>query len=335
MRTFSARASLRLGAILVTAAFAACGGGGVDTTPLAAPPSQSGTTSTSTNTSLPPASSGGVTASVVFPPTSSTTTITETVSNHTFGGIPVLSAATRAAQGSRSPLAAVLPFPVLYVQFVSSSSVTLDGTPGVTFTVASVPAGTTYFLAEYNGTAWTYPVGNAGTVSGTSVSFPVSTTNQGLTISPAAPIEVALYSITGPALTPTTLTFDAGNPTSAPFTVTEPGATAAFTAAISCATASPVPEPSGSSLPASEVRPQIVQATPSPGPTFVAQLGATSATPANGVATFTVSSGTYPGTCSVVVTDAQSASSTATVNVDAAAVGIYSTARNAAQGGAR
>jgi hypothetical protein len=319
---------------MVVAAIAACGGGAVDTTPLAAPPSQTVTTSISTNTTLPPASAGGVTSGVTFPPTSGATSITETVSVHTFGGAPVLSVGRAVQSTGRSPLAATAPFPVLYIEFVSSSNVTIDGTPGVTFTLPSIAAGTTYFLASYGGSGWTYPVGNAGIVSGSTVSFPLSTTNGDLTISPTAPIMIALYSITGPALSPTTLTFGAGNPTSAPFTVTEPGATAAFTAAINCTVASPVPSPSPSNLPAAEARVQTVQPTPTPSPeaTFVAQLGATSATPTSGVASFTVTSGSYPGTCSVVVTDAQSASSTETVNVDATSLGVFSVQRPAAQG---
>lgn len=212
---------------------------------------------------------------------------------------------------------------------------TIDGTPGVSFTLPSIAAGTSYFLASYGPGGWTYPAEGPGTVSGTTVSFPISVGGNTIAISPTSPVEVALYALTGPALTPTTLTFSAGSPTSAPFTVTEPGATAAFTAAISCAAASPSPTPSPESSdgPVSEVRPQTVAtATPTP---FVAQLGATSETPTGGVASFTVISGSQPGACSVVVTDAQSASSTETVDVDQTSLGIYSVDRNAAQGGAR
>ena len=84
-------------------------------------------------------------------------------------------------------------------------------------------------------------------------------------------MEVALYAITGPALTPATLTLDAGNPTSAPFTVAEPGDTAAFTAAITCAAATPPATPSPSASP-------VPTATPTAGAAYVAQLAATSAT---------------------------------------------------------
>ncbi len=325
LRLFSPRPGLRLGAILLTAAVAACGGGGVDTTPLAAPSSQSVTLSTTSNTTVPPAGAGGVTAAVVLPPASVAASITESVSVHTFGSTPVLSSSRAAGQSaSRSPLAATAPFPVLYVQLLTSETVTLNGTPGISFTLPSIPAGTTYFLAQYNGTNWVYPEGSAGTVSGTTVSFPVSTSGS-LTFTAAAPVEVALYAITGPALTPATLTLDAGNPTSAPFTVAEPGDTAAFTAAITCAAATPPATPSPSASP-------VPTATPTAGAAYVAQLAATSATPVNGVATFTVDSGSMPGACSVIVTDAQSASSTETVNVDASAIGIYSTNRAAAQG---
>jgi hypothetical protein len=253
------------------------------------------------------------------------------VSVHPFGSTPILSTERAAQSSSRSPQAATAPFPILYIQFVSSSNVTINGTPGVTFTLPSVSAGTSYFIASYGQGGWTYPAEGPGTVSGNTVSFPINTGGSGIAISPTAPVEIALYSITGPALTPTTLTFSAGSPTSAPFTVTEPGDTAAFTAAISCATASPTPTPSGG--PVSEVRVQsAVTPTPTPSPAFVAQLGATSATPTGGVASFTVISGSEPGACSVVVTDAQSASSTETVDVDQTSVGIYSVQRAAAQG---
>jgi hypothetical protein len=325
---------------MITAAFAACGGGSVNTTPLAPGSTQSGNTSTSSNTTLPSAGAGGITASVTFPSTSSTTTITESVNVHPFGSTPVLSTDRVAESGSRSPLAAVAPSPLLYVQFVSSSSVTVNGTPGVTFTLPSITAGTSYFLATYGQGGWTYPAEGPGTVSGSTVSFPINTSNNAtITISPTAPIEVALYSLTGPALSPTTLTFDAGNPTSAPFTVTEPGDTAAFTAAMSCTVASPVPSPSPSSSsgPSEDERvPTIVVASPTPSPsptaTFVAQLGASSASPTGGVASFTVTSGSQPGSCSVVVSDSQNATSTETVNVDQTTLGIYSVQRAAAQG---
>jgi hypothetical protein len=320
---------------MITAAFAACGGGSVNTTPLAPGSTQSSNTSTSSNTTLPSAGAGGITANVTFPSTSSTTTITESVNVHPFGSTPVLSTERIAESGTRSPLAAVAPSPLLYVQFVSSSSVTVNGTPGVTFTLPSIAAGTSYFLATYGQGGWTYPAEGPGTVSGSTVSFPINTSNNAtITISPTAPIEVALYSLTGPALSPTTLTFDAGNPTSAPFTVTEPGDTAAFTAAMSCTVASPVPSPSG--VPLSEARPLIVQSSPTPEPsptaTFVAQLGASSASPTGGVASFTVTSGSQPGSCAVVVSDSQNATSTETVNVGQTTLGIYSVQRAAAQG---
>jgi hypothetical protein len=337
LRIHTPRLGLRLGALIITAAIAACSGS-VNTTPLAPASSQAGTTSTTSNTTLPSASSGGITSNVTLPPTSSSTTITESVSVHPFGSTPILSTARSAQSASRSPQAATAPFPLLYVQFVSSSSVTIDGTPGVSFTLPSITAGTSYFLASYGPGGWTYPAEGPGSVSGTTVSFPISVGSNTIAISPTNPVEVALYALTGPALTPTTLTFSAGSPTSAPFTVTEPGATAAFTAAISCATASPAPTPTAPSSngPASEIRVEsAVTPSPSPSPAFVAQLGATSATPTGGVATFTVISGTQPGACSVVVTDAQSASSTETVDVGQTSLGIYSVDRNAAQGGAR
>ena len=324
---------LQFAAVLVTAAFAACGGGSVDYTPIGPAATQSGSTSTTGTTSLPPASSGGVTAAVVLPPASGSASITETVSHTGFPGTPALSSARRAQSDSRTPQAAAAPTAVLYLEFVSSTSVTLNGTPGVTFTLPSITTGQQYFLASYGPSGWTYPVEGPGTVSGSTVSFPIGN-GTAVTLSPTAPAIVALYTAGGPGISPALLTFDVNNPSTASFTVTEPGDTAAFTAAIACVTPSPSPTPSG--LVAGVARlPETVQPTPSPSPTaspFVAQLGATSATPVNGSATFAVTSGNELGTCSVTVTDSQSFTVVGGVAVDASNLSVDSINRTAAQG---
>ncbi len=321
---------IQCAAALVTAAIAACGGGSVNYTPLGPAATQSVTTSTTGTTSLPPASSGGITAAVLLPPATGAASITETVSHSGFNGTPALSLARRAADGSRAPQAAAAPLPVLYLEFVSSSSVTLNGTPGVTFTLPSINASQQYFLASYGPNGWTYPAEGPGTVSGSTVSFPIGN-GTAVTISPTAPVIVALYTAGGPGISPALLTFDVNNPSTATFTVTEPGDTAAFTAAIACTTPQPTPTPT--QAPAAIARvPETVQATPTPTASpFVAQLGATSATPTNGSATFSVISGNELGTCSVTVTDAQNFTVVGGVAVDASNLNVTSL-HTAAQG---
>jgi hypothetical protein len=216
---------------------------------------------------------------------------------------------------------------ILYVEFVTSTSVTLNGTPGISITLPSITAGASYYLADYSATAgWQAPVAGPGTTSGNTVSF-ASNATATLQLSATVPLEIALYSVTGsatptptpspsgspspspsptptlaptPVASPALLTFDAGTPTSAPFTVSETGDTAAFTAGINCTVApSPSPHPTSSASP-------LPTPTPTPsGSGFVAALAATSATPTGGVATFTVNSGSVPGTCTVTVTDAR------------------------------
>lgn len=338
---------------------------------------------------MPPTSLAGIITNVELPTASGVVTITEIVSAGPPGGTPALSVARVAQATKRSTLDATQTT-ILYVELLPSANVTIDGTPGFSFSLPSVAAGTSYYLAGYastNGTlSWVAPAEGPGIISGTTLSFAL--TNGAITITPTAPFVVALYSqATGspnavssasplptasatptpgvtatptpgvtatptpgvtatptpgttatptpgvtatptpggtatptpvpgsPSLSPTTLTFDAGAPTSAPFTVTQTGDTAAFSAAITCApAATPSPVPS---------------ASPTAGPAypFVAQLAATTATPTNGVATFSVISGNYVGICSVIVTGAGGNTATETVNVDAVALGLYSSQR--------
>jgi hypothetical protein len=331
------RLSASLGGLLVIGAMVACGGGGVNTTPIASPTasSQSVTTSTTTSTTIPTAYVAGISASTTLPPTNVIAAITESLSTSSFSGTPALSLARSVVSAARTPQV-LTQTAILYVEFVTSTSVTLDGSPGISITLPSITAGATYYLAEYSATAgWQAPVAGPGTISGTTVSF-ASNTNATLQLSPTVPLEIALYSVTGtatpspspspsptPVASPAVLTFDAGTPTSAPFTVSETGDTAAFTAGINCTVApSPSPHPTSTASPLP---------TPTPTPTgsgFVATLGATSATPSNGVATFTVNSGSAPGTCTVTVTDTRSATATVTVNVDSASIGIFSSHRS-------
>jgi hypothetical protein len=60
---------------------------------------------------------------------------------------------------------------ILYVEFVTSTSVTLNGTPGISITLPSITAGASYYLADYSATAgWQAPVAGPGTTSGNTVS---------------------------------------------------------------------------------------------------------------------------------------------------------------------
>ena len=341
MRLPISRLSVQLGAVLLIAAVAACGSSSVTSVPQPSASSsgastQSVTTSTTSTTSVPPLTVGGITASAVLPIASAAVPLSELVSTSPPGSTPALSAGRLAQSATRSPLDSA-PTVLLYIELTSTASVTLNGTPSFSFTVPSVVAGASYYLGFYgtnNGTTgWQAPGDGPATVSGTTLTFAASSTGS-VTITPTTPAIVALYYTTptaspsaspspagsaAPALSPTSLTFDANAPSTQTFTVTESGDTAAYTAGIACVAASPSPVPSPSPSPSSAPSP-----TPSP---FIAVLGATSATPASGVATFSVTSGSEVGSCTVTVTDANGATALETINVDESLLGVYSTHR--------
>jgi len=351
---------VRIGVLVVVSGLVACGSGSVSSLSqnMPAGPSStvSGTSSTTANTTLPPATTQGITATAQLPPASAAVTVTETVSVGVPSGFPPLDIArgagvqaARRAQGSRTVLDTI--DPLLYMEFTTTSSLTFDGSPGIAITLPSITAGASYYLAEYETSAWVAPVAGPGTISGSTVSFPLVTTGA-TTISPASPLLLALYILTAaspspaasaspsaspspipspipspspspsaspspvPMVSPAVLTFDAGAPTTAPFTVSEAGETAAYTATITCATPAPSPSPS--------------PGAPSPSPPaypYVAQLVSTSATPTAGSATFSVMSGNDVGICSIVVTDQNGATVTETVDVDATVLGLYANHR--------
>jgi hypothetical protein len=331
--------SVRLGGMLLIAALAACSGGSVATTPVPSPTttpssSQTVTTSTTSTTNVPATVAGGVSTVAVLPTTNNGASITESATVTPPGSIPVLNKARAAAAGLRTVQADV-PSPILYLQFTTSTTTTLTGTPALTFTLP-ITAGVSYYLASYTSAGgWAFPVAGPGTVSSGSVTF-AATTNS-ITISAAAPLTIALYSVPTAApltVTPTVVTFDATapQPSATTLAVSQAGATA-FTAAINCYVPTPAPTSTASQPPATPTPYPYPTITPSPNPSptavFIATLASTSATATSGAATFTVNGGNTVGQCIVTVTGASSQTATATINVDEASVGIFSTRRSA------
>jgi|HubBroStandDraft_1064217.scaffolds.fasta_scaffold33881_2 hypothetical protein len=296
--------------LVLTALLAACGG---TTTP---PRNEAGIsdtasvgTSTTTSVTVPTIGISGITSSATLPAASSVVTITETISTTPPDGATALGAA-RAAAALRQPASASY-VAIAYIEFSANGTVTLDGQPGISFTLPSITPGDSYYLAAYENATWDAPAAGPATVSGTTVSFPASTQGT-LTITAATPIIVALYATTTPTPTPTptpvptpvvtpaALIFNAADPTTQNVVVSETGDTAAYTAAIVCAETTPVPNPA-------------------PAQNYVAQLPQASATPnPSGAATFGVEGGGDPGTCTVTITDSHSATVTVSVAVDAA-----------------
>lgn len=340
-----------IGALLVVASLVACGSGGsVTSAPQVAPSasaaaaSQTVTTSTTTTTAIPGITSAGITTTAILPAGNTAATVTESVTTKPPGRLPALDLTRAAAQRGRAALSGA-DLAILYVGFVSSPSVTLNGTPSLTFTFP-VPAGQSYYLATYESSGWVYPTAGPGSISGSNVTF--ASTSAATTLS-STPLYIALYSVaTGasaspsaapsaspspsaslspspspspsptlaPVAAPTTLTFSANAPSTQTFTVTEAGDTAAYTVAIVCSAASPAPGASPAPSPA-------------PSGNFVAVLGSTTAASTGGVGTFAVTSGSELGTCQITVTDFKGAMASVTVNVDETGINAYSTHRRA------
>ncbi|MGD0051327.1 MAG: hypothetical protein ABSD03_05830 [Vulcanimicrobiaceae bacterium] len=315
----SSGTTLAIGLVL-TALLAACGG---TTTP---PRNEAGIsdtasvgTSTTTSVTVPTIGISGITSSATLPAASSAVTITETISTTPPDGASALSAA-RAAQAQRQA-AAVSLTAIAYIEFSASGTVTLNGEPGISFTLPSITPGDSYYLAAYVDGAWDAPAAGPATVSGTTVSFAASTSGT-VTITTSTPIIIALYATTTPTPTPTptpvptpvvspaALLFDADAPSTQNVVVSETGDTAAYTAAIVCVETTPVPNPA-------------------PAQNYVAQLPQTSATPnPSGAATFGVQGGGDPGTCTVTITDSRSATATVSVAVDAASLTVSGKSRH-------
>jgi hypothetical protein len=308
-------------AALVVATLAACGTSTAPPQNLPAPtasPASNTTTatlSTSGATVFSTVTTSGISANSTLPAGSVAAAITETIATSPFDGDTALASGRLAAAAKRAAAGANLSA-TAYLQFSANETVTLTGSPTVAFTLPSIIAGDSYYLAAYESGAWVAPVAGPGTVSGDTVTFTGGSAGT-TTIAPTAPLEVAIYAtattaptptptptpVPTPVASPTSLLFDAGNPTAQTFTVSETGDTANYTGAISCSTA-----PSGAN--------------------FVAELSATTATPnGTGTATFTVQGGNEVGTCTVTVTDAYNATATIAVTVDASTVTVSGKSR--------
>jgi hypothetical protein len=290
-------------AVLAGAIVAACGNTTAPPQNRANPASTSVTTSTGGAATFATITAGGVSATSTLPDASGVATVTETIGTSPFGGDVAL-ATDRAAAAERAP-AAASPTAIAYLQFVATVSVTFTGSPNISFTVPSIIPGDAYYLAVYQNGAWLAPAAGPAAINGDTVTFSPSAGT--ITIAPGTPVELALYATTAPTPTPTptpvptpvaspnSLVFGASAPTTQPFSVSESGDTANYTAAISCTpTATGTPD------------------------AYVAELVSTTATPnGSGTGTFTVQSGNDTGTCTVTVTDARSATATVSVAVDA------------------
>ncbi len=277
------------------------------------------TTSTTTTTAVPTIAAGGISSNATLPITSIVASVTETTSTTPPNGVTALSLG-RAAAALRSA-SAVTDTPVDYLEFTSTATVTLDGVPGVAFTLPTITLGATYYLAMYNDAAGTYslPGEGPGVVSGDTVTFAAAAGSE--TITPTAPLVYVLYAATGTAATatptaspsptatptasptpsptpapiasPSTLIFDATSPSPQAIAVSEPGATGTFTASITCSAA---PD------------------------TFVAELQNTTTTAPSG--SFSVLNGSDVGTCTVTISDASGAQTTVAIQNNAYALGI-------------
>ena len=278
------------------------------------------TTSTTSTTVVPTIAAGGVSSNATLPITSVVASVTETTSIAAPAGVTPLSAARAAAAVRKT--ADVTDTPVDYLEFTSTSTVTLDGVPAISFTLPAITPGATYYLAMYNDAEGTYTLpGEVATVSGTTVTFAAMAGSE--TITPTAPLTYALYAATGttatatpsptptasptpspspsptatptpaPIASPNTLVFDATSPSPQAIAVSEPGATGSFTASITCSAA---PD------------------------TFVAELQNTTTTAPSG--SFSVLNGSDVGTCTVTITDASGAQTTVAIQNNAYALGI-------------
>jgi hypothetical protein len=279
------------------------------------------TSSTSSTVAYPTIASGGIDVNGTLPITSAAVAITETTSVNAPNGITPY-AVGRLAQAVRKS-SDVNDTPVDYVEFTTTSTVTLNGLPALAFTLPSIMSGATYYLAVYFGGEYaTYPT--AGTVSGNTVTFPLGTSPG--TISPTVPLVVALYAETGtpsptpspsPTATPTpialvaspsALAFDQSNPGQAEtVNVSYNGSALTLNAALNC---SPAPAPTPTTA-----------ATPNPGYDFVASITSGPTTTAAD-AQVSVQGGDLFGTCVLTIDDGLGHSTTVSVETDASNVTI-------------
>jgi cell division septation protein DedD len=245
--------------------------------------------------------------------------LTITIAASPPAGVTALSSVARATRSLRSPASAGYTA-LAYVELEPVASIFTDGGPAFTFTLPSVISGDQYLLAWYFGDSWNYAEYGPATVNGDTVSFPAGGADLSLTGGQVTTL--ALYAappgtvtptptptatptptpVPTPVASPTSIAFDLNaSPTPAPLAVSETGYAGSFTSAIVC-TESPTGQ------------------TPAALP-FVAEIS-----PASGT-TFTVTPGNETGSCTVTITDANSASITVPVTVSETNVGVFGAQR--------
>ena len=298
--------------VLVTSMLAACGGGGTSL-PYQAPQGGAITTSDTNSVALSSLTLSGFTVSGTVPPANAAVTLKEALSISSPSGVPALSAA-RAANVRSTASGTATNTDVLYVTFSSAVPVTLTGSPALTFTSDALTTGVSYSLAIYQSGAWMAPFAGPSTAASGAVSFASVTTP--ITIGPDASVTFVLYSGTIfegvlPTVTPTSLAFDASNPTSLTFTATELEYASAFTATMAC-----TENPTGQS-PASNA---YVAEFTGTGTTATTATG-TPSSPGGGVV-FTVQGGAETGSCTVTVTDANNATATVAITTSSTSVTV-------------
>ncbi|MGA3037501.1 MAG: hypothetical protein ABSE64_08420, partial [Vulcanimicrobiaceae bacterium] len=237
MRNYSASTILRAGVFALFAMSVTACGPGVSSLPYQQPTNGSITSSTSSSTTLPSLTTSSFTVTGSLGPTSVVAKITETLGLSAPSNITVPLAQRHAASHTQSGAPVGTANVLLYVTFSSTTAVTMTTSPALTFTSSAIASGTMYNLAVYASGAWTAPFqpGVTATTAGT-VTFP--STNTAVSIAPDAPATFVLY--TGDATTsaivllPTSLSFDAGNPSSGSFGASEVGYAGALSATMTC-----------------------------------------------------------------------------------------------------
>jgi hypothetical protein len=202
-----------------------------------------------------------ISSSLTLPVASSATAVTESISTTPPGSTPALAGA-RAAQHARAIDA--LSSPIVYLEITDTESVTFSGSPGIVFTLPTTTTGISYELASYSNGSWNNTAAGPVTGSGTTVTFPETSTGS-TTISPSVPEIVALYAIDASA-----------SPSPGASSSPSAGASASPSAAASAspsaaASASPSPRASASPSPGASASPSAAasaspSASPSPSP---------------------------------------------------------------------
>jgi len=294
-------------------------------TPL--PSSETVITSTTASSPLGEIGESGTTFTGSLPAASVVTQVTVTISATPPSGDPALSgpraslgSARGALHAARTPALETLTA-LAYLTLEANAAVTFDGIPAFSFTLPQIVSGDQYYLAVYQDGGWVPGADGPATVSGDSVTFPAMSTPDA-TLAANTPVTFALYAtpaasatptptptatptptpVATPVAAPTSIAFDLNAmPTPAPLTVSETGYAGSFFSAIAC-TQSPAGQ-TPASLP------------------FVGEIS-----PASGT-TFIVTPGNETGSCTVTITDANSASITVPVTVSATNVGVFGTQR--------